>query len=227
VVTSFDRLQDTRGCELPQGANLPIACDGQQYPNEVTDRQLPCFANVNGACRVDTRNCKDSNGYAYDQECVPDPSAPPLPDSTLCDAYLACERTACGDVIACFTQKSTSLKHTCTLRIALTNDTAMHPCADGQWLATLGTGTSECPAAILNGTHQPPFTIGFRDPNQTDVQPVGSCPLQLAVDQIDASDYDQVPYSFDFFATVANHLVEFHVNIVLGCADGVPSLICQ
>jgi hypothetical protein len=228
VISSFDRLQDTKGCELPQGfQSLPIACDGQQYPNEVTDRQLPCFANVNGACRVDTRNCHDSDGYAYDQECVPDPAAPSLPDSTLCDAYLACERNPCGDLIGCFTQKTTPEKHFCTLRIALTNDTAMHPCADGQWLATLATTADACPAAMLDGTHQPPFNIGFRVPNQTEVQPVGSCPLQLAVDKIDADNYDQVPYSFQFFATIKNKLVLFHVDVVLGCQDAVPSLICQ
>ena len=227
VVTSFDRLQDTKGCELPQGAKLPVACDGQQYPNEVTDRALPCFANVNGACRVDTRNCHDDNGYAYDQECIPDDAAPSLPDATLCDAYLACERNACGDVIGCFTQMITPEKHSCTLRLALTDDTAMHPCADGEWLAPLGTAADVCPAAILNGVHQPPFTIGFRVPNETDVQPVGSCPLQLAVDQIDADSYDQVPYSFEFFATIKNKLVQVHVDIVLGCEDGVPSFVCQ
>jgi hypothetical protein len=80
---------------------------------------------------------------------------------------------------------------------------------------------------MLDGVHQPPFTIGFRVPNETEVQPVGSCPLQLAVDDIDAQSYDQVPYFFEFWATIKNKLVRVHVDIVLGCEDGVPSLACQ
>src|SRR5262249_2467110 len=63
VITSFDRLQDTKQCELPPGRQgLPRACDGQQYPNEEMDRMLPCFASHNGVCRVSARNCHDADG---------------------------------------------------------------------------------------------------------------------------------------------------------------------
>ncbi len=125
VVTSFARLQDTKGCELPPGAPLPVACDGQQYPNETTARTLPCFAVENGACRVDARTCQDDGGVAYTTECVPNPSAAPLADSTLCDAYLICERNPCGDIIGCLTQALPVEPHSCTLRIALSTDGKM------------------------------------------------------------------------------------------------------
>jgi hypothetical protein len=226
VITSFDRLQDTKECELPQGAPLPRACDGQQYPNETMDRMMPCFASVNGTCRVGTRNCHDANGYAYDAECTLADSDPALPDSKLCDAYLACERTACGELVGCFTQGLQPEMHSCVLRIAFTNDGVMHPCADGDWATTISTAAAACPATMLDGTEQPPFTLGFRDASGT-AQAVGSCPLTFAVDKIDASSYDDVPYSFDVRATLADRLIQLHVNVQIGCEGQVPSLICQ
>src|SRR5439155_404235 len=81
---------------------------------------------------------------------------------------------------------------------------------------TLATAIDACPATLLDGTQQPPFTIGFRVPNQTELQPIGTCPLQLAVDQIDATSYDQVPYFIELWATIKNRLIRLHVDIVLG-----------
>jgi hypothetical protein len=226
VVTSFDRLQDTKDCELPQGSPLPIACDGQQYPNEAPNRDLPCFAEVNGACLVDVRSCQDQNGFAYNSECLPASSAPALPDSTMCDAYLACERNPCGDIIGCLTQALPQEAHFCTLRIALTTDGKMHPCADGAWSTTLP--AAACPAALLDGTLQPPFQLGFAISGQTDVQAIApTCPVNFTVENIDASSYDDVPYSHDLFMTAKDQLLRVHIDIEIGCLDGVPSLICQ
>jgi hypothetical protein len=228
VITSFDRLQDTRQCELPAGAQaLPQACDGQLYPGEAMERSMPCFAAANGTCRMGTRSCRDAGGFAYDEECVPADTDPALPDSTLCDAYLLCEKNPCGDLVGCFTQALPAQMHTCHLRIALTDDGIMHPCADGEWATTLLSTATSCTAALLNGTQQGVFTYGFRDANGA-VQPVaGECPLTFAVDKIDASSYDDVPYFFETFGTVQNQLIRLHVNVDIGCLDGVPSLICQ
>src|SRR5262249_7747483 len=102
IVPAFDRLVDTAGCELPAGAMLPIpVCDGQQYPGEHQNRDLPCFATVGGACRVGQRTCNDVDGVAYADECAPEGAAPAEGSSVLCDAYLGCEKMACGDPGAC------------------------------------------------------------------------------------------------------------------------------
>jgi hypothetical protein len=227
VITSFDRLQDTKDCELPQTAqSLPQACDGQLYPGEAMGRQMPCFASGNGTCRVTTRGCLDDKGFAYDQECVPADTDPVLPDSTLCDAYLLCERNPCADLVGCLTAALPPERHTCTLRIALAND-GLHPCADGEWATTISTSPDACPATLLDGTQQGVFTYGFRDPNGG-VQPVAAeCPLVFAVDNIDAASFDDVPYFFELWATIKNKLIRLHVDVEIGCLDGVPSLICQ
>jgi hypothetical protein len=226
VITSFDRLQDTKKCELPANSSgLPRACDGQEYPGETVDRQLPCFADVNGTCRVGSRNCHDKGGYAYDHECAPADTDPALPDKTLCDAYLLCERNVCGDIIGCFTQALPAENHGCVLRIALTNDGIMHPCADGDWVTTISTSLDACPATLLEGVQQSPFVIGFR--NGGEAQPVGACPLVLGVDKIDASSYDDVPYFIELWATLKDKLLKIRVDVVIGCENGVPSLVCQ
>src|SRR6185436_20534227 len=112
VISTFDRLQDTKQCELPANSpGLPRACDGQLYPGEAPDRDLPCFADVNGTCRVGTRSCHDQNGYAYDEECVLAETDAALPDQTLCNAYLLCERNPCGDLVGCFTQGMLPERH--------------------------------------------------------------------------------------------------------------------
>ncbi|MGZ3443992.1 MAG: hypothetical protein ACXVDD_30945, partial [Polyangia bacterium] len=171
VITSFDRLIDTAGCELtPKGAPLPVpVCDGQTYMNEPTDRDLPCWNNdAQGACRVATRNCADQNGVAYTNECNVDGTDTLLPTGTaLCDRYRTCQQTACGDVIGCvrgmFTQKSAI---TCTLPIDPTSapDQPIRPCSGGSWSATLptpATGGTTCRAAMLDGVEQPPFHLGL------------------------------------------------------------------
>src|SRR5207253_11214833 len=103
----------------------------------------------------------------------------------------------------------------------------MHPCADGQWAATLATAADACPATLLDGTEQAPFTYGFRDAGGAVQAVAEQCPLVFAVDKIDASSYDDVPYFFELWATIKNKLIRVHVNVLIGCEDGAPSLICQ
>ena len=172
VITSFDRLIDTAGCELtPKGAALPVpVCDGQTYMDEPIDRNLPCWNKDDaGACRVTTRHCADHNGIAYAEECNVDGTDTMLPaDTALCDRYRTCEQTACGDVIGCvrgmFTQKA-NIK--CTLPIDPTTapGEAIRPCANGSWSAALPTATTggtQCLAAMLDGINQPPYHLGLR-----------------------------------------------------------------
>jgi hypothetical protein len=229
VITSFDRLTDRKQCELPAGHAFPSpACDGQLYPGESADRDLPCFAVAGGQCRIGTRHCQDDGGFAYSDECVPG-DQDPVVAGALCDAYLACEQTACGDVLGCLTATVATEAHTCTLRISPTlTGGAIHPCADGRWEAKLPSPQTGCNASILDGTSQPPFSLGFRVSGQTDLQTVtDACPITLAVDKVDASQLDEVPYAHDFFVTIGDKLIKIHMDVLVGCADGVPSLVCK
>jgi hypothetical protein len=81
-------------------------------------------------------------------------------------------------------------------------------------------------AAILEGTDQPPFTVGLVAPGESSVQAVASpCPAVLGVDRIDAASLDDVPYQKSIYLTLGDHLMHFTIDIVIGCTDG-PSLTC-
>jgi len=238
VVTSFDRLIDTAGCELtPKGAPPPVpVCDGQQFLDEPADRNLPCWnTDGQGVCRVAGRRCADHNGVAYTEECVVDGTDTMLMQGTaLCDRYRTCEQTACGDVIGCvrsmFTQRA-NVK--CTLPIDPTTapGEAIRPCPNGgSWSAVLPNPmpTSQlCPAAMLDGVDQPPFTLGFAVSGKTAPQLLAStCPNTLVVDKIDAPYPDAVPNK-EFDIVSGEHLVHVTMTIVRQCTDGQQALVCS
>jgi hypothetical protein len=224
IPTSYARLMDTAGCELPPGsAGLPVpVCDGQLYPGEVADRALPCFAATQQNCHVAARGCHDGDGRAYNDECLPPTSAPALPSSALCDAYLACERRACGDLIGCFRAALTPVQFECHMQVD--RQTPIRPCADGQWQAVLDAQASgaDCVTALLDGNAQPPLTLslGGGDPFAS------SCPPTLTVSAVDAAaSLETVPLSFDVWLTLGDHLARARLLLEIGCTNG-PSLTC-
>jgi len=238
VLTSFDRLIDTAGCELtPKGASPPVpVCDGQQFLDEPGDRNLPCWsADAAGACRVTGRRCADHNGIAYTEECLVGSGDMMLPAGTaLCDRYRACEQTACGDVIGCvrsmFTQRA-AVKCTLPIDPSTAPGEPIRPCPNGgSWSADLPqqtTNTQVCQAAMLDGVAQPPFTLGFVVGGKTGAQMLASaCPNRLVIDKIDAPYADAVPNKeFDFVS--GEHLVHVTMTVVRQCTDGQQSLVCS
>ena len=237
VITSFDRLIDTAGCELtPKGAPLPVpVCDGQQYMSEPADRSLPCWnSDGQGSCRVAARQCADHNGVAYTEECNVGGGDTMLPAGTaLCDRYRACQQTACGDVIGCvrgmFTQKAT-IK--CTLPIDPTSAPSqpIRPCPTGSWsapLPTQGTGGTSCLAAMLDGVAQPPYHLGLAVAGKTGAQLLASaCPNALVIDKIDAPYPDAVPDK-EFDLVTGEHLAHVTITVVRQCTDQLKSLVCS
>lgn len=240
VVTSFARLIDTAGCELtPKGSAPPVpVCDGQQFLDEPTDRELPCWAtDGQGACRVTTRRCADQNGVAYTDECHTGNNDTMLPaGSMLCDRYLACEQKACSDVLGCFRaafgQRGT-LK--CTLRIdpTTTPGEKIRPCAGaGAWSFALSqtiTG-SNCIAAVVDGVNQPPWTLGLAPPGGAAgaARPLASaCPDVFQVDAIDARYPAAVPDTKEVDLVVGEHLIHVIITVERSCANGGPSLVCM
>lgn len=239
VVTSFARLGDTAGCELvPKGAPLPVpACDGQLFGSELDSRALPCWADDGtGMCRVGSRACIDQLGEAYGSECSTSADAPALPSATLCARYRQCQQDPCGNLIACFERAfPTSRTVKCTLRVNPSTKPMepIVPCAGGSWKTTLpggpATGTA-CVAALIEGTAQPPFTIGFGAamsmPMTTDAQPIATaCPTTLQVDQIDVPYPMALPARQTFEAVIGEELVHISLETVQAC-DGSASLVC-
>jgi hypothetical protein len=234
VVTSFDRLIDTAGCELPPGAReltSPV-CDGQQYDGETVDRELPCFAAHAGACQLTTRTCHDQDGVAWGEECLPDQAAPSLPTGALCDAYLACEQQACGDLTACFLQKVPAARTlSCVLHVDPTTAAGapIAPCASGgKWQAVLdNTATAAgCVASAIEGVKQGAFSLGFLDTGATDPQATASdCPVTFAVGAIDANSPAEVPDGHDLDVTIGDQVVHIHIHVERACDNG-PSLVC-
>jgi len=238
VLTSFDRLIDTAGCELtPKGAAPPVpVCDGQQFLDEPADRALPCWnTDAQGVCRMATRGCADHNGIAYTEECNVDGGDTMLPpDTALCTRYRTCQQTACGDVVGCvramFTQRA-NIK--CTLPIDPTTGPgqAIRPCPNGgSWtaqLATTATGGNTCLAAMLDGVDQPPYVMGLAVAGKTGPQVLASaCPNTLVVQKIDAPYPDAVPNK-EFDLVSGEHLVHVSINVVRACADGATTLVCS
>ena len=237
VITSFDRLIDTAGCELtPKGAPLPVpVCDGQLYMDEPADRNLPCWnKDDGGACRVTTRHCSDQNGVAYTEECNVGAMDTMLPaDTALCDRYRTCQQQACGDVIGCvrgmFTQNA-NVK--CTLPIDPTTGPgeAIRPCANGSWsaaLPNLSASTTSCIGAMLDGTQQPPYQIGFAVAGATAPRTLTTaCPNTLVIDAIDAPYPDAVPNK-ELDIVMGEHLVHVTITVARQCVDGALSLVCS
>ena len=237
VITSFDRLIDTAGCELtPKGAALPVpVCDGQLYMDEPADRNLPCWSKDEvGDCRVTTRHCSDQNGVAYTEECNVATNDALLPAGTaLCDRYLACQQNACTDVIGCVRGMFTeTANYKCTLPIDPTtapND-PIQPCPNGgSWSVTLPmqeTADTTCLAAMLDGTNQPPYHVGFTVSGQMGVHTLASgCPNTFSVDSIDAPYPMAVPDK-EVDLVLGEHLVHVSINVVRACVDGALAMVC-
>lgn len=237
VVTSFPRLIDTAGCELPAGAPLPDpVCDGQQYGQEVTDRELPCWADDGqGNCHLALRHCADHDGVAWDDECHAGTDDVVMPaGSTLCQRYLACEQQACGDVVGCFrdgfAQRAT-IKCTLPIDPSTPPGEKIQPCPNGKWQTTLpvvaSTGGTMCVAALLEGVQQPPFTLGLVEAGQTDLKPVtATCPATLQIDSIDAPYPEAVPETKELDIVSGEHLVHVTIAVVRQCT-GEASLVCS
>jgi hypothetical protein len=232
IVPSYDRLVDTATCEIPDAARLdrhlrrPV-CDGQDY-GDPADRALPCYGEA-GGCRIGLRTCVDRENVAYASDCAPPDGANELPSGALCDAYRACEATPCSDVVDCFRQKvPTSGKITCTLRARQTA-AGVAPCAqDNAWSAKLDAGQvgQSCVSAIVDGTQQPPFVLGFAVPSTPGAQPLAThCPVNLVIEKIEGS-LDEVPATRTFDVTIGDQRYEVELKLVRGCLDG-PSLVCS
>jgi hypothetical protein len=220
---SFARLVDTAGCELPKGAMLPLGvCDGQLYPGEVKNRDLPCFGSTQGACRVGHRICNDQGGRAYDRECVPDSGGPALPSGALCDAYLGCEKTACADPGACLQASTTGHKQLrCVLPV---NPTAINgasaPCDAGDWSYTFdGLSGAACVGTMLDGMSQGPAIIGWeKDASTPDPVLVSSlCPPSLVVGRLNAKP-DQLPQQLKFTLSLGDSLYDVTLTFELVCS---------
>jgi hypothetical protein len=235
VITTFDRLGDTAGCELPAGAALPMACDGQQYPNEVPDRILPCWADDDsGVCREGGRTCTDRDGYAYNSECVTTSDDPMLPSDTLCAQYLGCEQTACGDLVGCFGSSfTTSANVKCTLHVdpTTTPGAPIAPCAGGSWTAPLpGSSATDttCLAAVLKSVSQPPLTVGLAQAMVMGAQVrATSCPATLQIDKIDVPYPMALPAMQTVDLVVGETLTHVTIAFVQECGATEPALVCS
>lgn len=237
VVTSFERLIDTAGCELtPKGSPPPVpACDGQQFLDEPANRDLPCWANdAQGACRVKLRRCNDQFGVAYNEECVTGSGDVMLPaGSVLCERYLACDQKPCGDVLGCvragFLQK---LALRCTLHVdpATTPGHKIKPCDATEWTATLAAGTTGggCIGVVLDGVRQPPYTIGLSPPTAGAALPITAmCPTVLQVDAIDAPYPAAVPDTKELDVVLGDHMAHITITVARECANvSASSLVC-
>jgi len=240
VITSFDRLIDTAGCELtPKGAPLPVpVCDGQLYLDETPDRRLPCWAaDDNGACRMTTRGCADHNGVAYVEECNVDSTDPMLPaDSMLCKAYLACEQNPCSDVAGCFRAAFTqSANVRCVVAIdpSTGQNEPIKPCGGTTWstqmLVTATTAGSTCVAAMLDSKEQAPYTVGFTVAGKAGVQTIATgCANTFTIESIDAPYPAAVPDTKKIDVVVGEHLVHVTLEVKRDCSGGVTSsLVCS
>jgi hypothetical protein len=243
VVTSFDRLVDTAGCELPAGARhltSPV-CDGEEYPVtfETHDRALPCFAAASGGgCQTSTRNCVDRYGISYDHECLPESADPTLPSGKLCDAYTTCERQTCGDVIGCFLQAvPATYTITCTMKVDPTTPAGMpvKACNAGKWEAVLppqgaALAGAGCVSTVIEGTIQNRFTLGLKamDPTRTEPQTRSTlCPPTLEVAAVAAKSPADVPDKTDVELTIGDSRVTVHINVVKDCSVEPTPLVCH
>lgn len=232
VVPSFDSLASVGGCELapmsPESRG-PV-CDGQQYPltfyDEPRNRPLPCFAPAPnaGGCAVGTRRCQDSDGVAYTEQCAVAGGAAPLPSSKLCDAYLGCD--GCGDLQTCFRQKlGPPLELRCLVHLD-PQQAAPAPCTDGKWQsAPLGMGAG-CQAVMLDGTAQPPFTVGFAGADGLNPGAAAACPAVLVLERVQPDPMDQLTVPRELYFVIGEQLAHATLTVVRGCGPG-GSLECH
>ncbi|HZS40214.1 MAG TPA: hypothetical protein VFF06_25460 [Polyangia bacterium] len=232
VVPSFDALVSLAGCELPPSSpeSLGPSCDGHGYPitfyDEPADRPLPCFSPNGSGCAVGQRTCADRDGVAWTEQCAPDGNAPVMASPKLCQAYLGCE--GCGDQLACFRSKlAPAIEYRCTVHLDPAQSSPA-PCADGKWQSgPLGQQTTGgCLAVMLDGTRQPPLTVGFADAGGH-AQPVGDCPATLEIEDVSPDPMDDlVSIPRDFYFTVGDSLGHARLTFVRECGT-TASLECH
>jgi hypothetical protein len=224
---SFERLRDTAGCELPEGAPLPIGvCDGQTYPGERQNREVPCFGNVEGACRVGRRVCTDKDGLMYDRACIPDGAT--LPTSTLCDAFAGCEKEACSDPVACLKTSQTNKAAKCKLLLQpMAVGGVGVPCAGGSWTFPIQARTGgQCVATILDGIKQGNVVVGWKKEGATEpVVTTSTCPPTLMVSKVNGEAATWPP-SIRFTISIGDQLYDVTLELVPECADG-KGLFCD
>lgn len=214
---SFARLADTAGCELPTGASLPSACDGQRYPDEVGNRLLPCFRAQGSTCAVGQRTCDDQNARAYADECAGDAKLS-LPSGALCEAFLACQQTACIDPIACL-KTSVPGHHPLKCTLPVTLDGGMASACPGAHVSmTIGSATgAACVASMLDGIHVGIATLGWQAAGESAAQVTSAlCPPTLQVDAIDAKDSAALAPT-TFTVTVGDTLYDVQLSYPVGC----------
>lgn len=229
VVTSFEALRATAGCELPASSpeSLGPACDGQVYPltyyHEPSPRELPCFAPVAGGagCAVGRRMCQDSNGVAYASQCAPDAGAPLMASDKLCGAYLSCE--GCGDLLSCFRGKiGPAIEYRCLVHLDPTQQ-APTPCGGGVWQSILGQQTTAgCQAVMLEGVEQPPFVVGFAASTGGGTRAIAACPASLVIDSIMPSSRDDLSIPHDLYFTIGDQLGHATLTVVRSCTQTAP-----
>ena len=174
VITSFDRLIDTAGCELtPKGAPLPVpVCDGQLYMDEPADRALPCWASDDqSVCRVDDAPLRRSR------------TASPTPrsaTSTARDTMLPADSALCTQLPRLRADGLRRRHRLLARHVHADGEPQVHaadrsddgaecsrfapaPTARGRAaLPTAATGATACPAAMLDGVEQPPYRARLR-----------------------------------------------------------------
>jgi hypothetical protein len=233
VVTSFEALRTTAGCELPAMSpeSLGPACDGQRYPltyyREPSPRDLPCFAPApgGGGCAVGTRQCQDSDGVAYTGQCAPDGNAPVMTSNTLCAAYQGCE--GCGDLLSCFRGKlGPAIEYRCLVHLD-PQQSAPAPCQGGPWQSPpLGQASAGCQAVMLEGLAQPPYTVGFAGSGGGDPQAIAACPASIVIGGITPAPKDDLSIPHDLYFTVGDQLGHATLTVVRECGQGA-SLECH
>jgi hypothetical protein len=233
VIPSLAAYGDLNGCDL-HAAVIPLSvCDGQLYGAEIPGRTLPCFVKrASGQCAVAHRSCSDTGGVAYDEDCDAGKIDATLGSSTVCDAYLACEQSACTDPLACLKVMlaANSSTLTCTVEVDPKSAAGMlQPCPNRQWQGAFNTTAvgADCTAAVLDGTQQAPFTLGLAASMQSGAQTVASsCPPTLEVDSIDVPTIDDLPSGHDFDILVGDRLVHVHLIFRASCG-GASGIQCQ
>ena len=215
---SFARLVDTAGCELPAGAALPAVCDGQLYPGEQENRDLPCFRTSATACVLGQRTCVDTSGRAWGSECPAD-SALTLPSGALCDAFLACQQTACVDPVECLKRTTMHKLLQCTLHVAVNGGTvSVCPAASTQ--VALGSATgAQCTASMVDGKTVGGATIGWVVDGQAAAQVTSAhCPPTLRFDTLAGKPGDLAPATFP--VTIGDQLYDVELTYAVGCGQG-------
>jgi hypothetical protein len=223
---SLDDYISTAGCELPAGASLPVGiCDGQLYPGERANRELPCYAARNGACRIGQRICNDQFGRGYDRECSASDPALTLPSTALCDATLTCERVACGDPLACL--KTSALTHKvvhCKLPLGADPlNGAAQPCNGGSWSFTVSGAPmgSACVAAMLDGTRVGPITLGWKKDGVADPQVTSAqCPPTVFVSAVDVATPAAAVGSYALTVSIGDQIYDVELEVDAVCPMG-------